>query len=99
MYGAPPIQPRPFRIAFGVAMCLVSGWLLLGWIPSKKPMDEAETAAYVLREASRGNLGIASEWRLKPKAYVWANILAAGLGIWGLSGVIRGATYRPKARR
>lgn len=94
-----PIQPRPFKIAFGVAFCVLSCWLLFSWIPSKRPMTEVEATAYVAQQLARGNVGALNEWRLNPTVYPWAYVVAALIGVWGVSGVVRGATYRPKSRK
>ncbi len=94
-----PVQPRPFKIAFGVAFCLLSLWLMFSWLPSKKPLSDAEAVVYVTREVARGNVGAIDEWRLNPKIYPWAYLIAAAIGVWGVSGIVRGATYRPSPRR
>lgn len=93
-----PIQPRPFKIAFGVARTLLAAWLMLSWLPSKRPMSEAEQVTYAAAQLARGNIDVVNEWRLKPKAYVYGYLIAAGLGIWGVAGIVRGATYRPKVK-
>lgn len=64
-----PIRPRPGSIAFGLAMTVLSVWLLFMWIPSKRPLDPAETVAYAARATAQGDLSWTSEWRLKPDVY------------------------------
>lgn len=72
---------------------------MFSWLPSKRPLTEAEAVAYVAREVARGNVEVASEWRLNPKVYAWGYLIAAGIGVLGVAGIVRGATYRPKPRR
>jgi hypothetical protein len=94
-----PVQPRPLAISFGIALIAFSLWLVFSWIPSKRPLTDAEAAVYVARAAVDGNISALREWRLKPTIYPWAYVIAILVGIWGVSGTVRGATHRPRRRR
>lgn len=94
----PPVQPQPFKIALGVGLCVLSLWLLFSWLPSKRPMTETEAAAYVADKLAKRDLSVTREWRLRPNIYPYAYVVAAGLGLWGVTGIVRGASHRPRRR-
>jgi hypothetical protein len=90
-----PVTPKPFSVAVGVALVVLAAWLLFSWIPGKKPLSEAEAVAFLAAGGSP------SEWRLAPGIYPWAYVIAALVGLAGITRVVHGLTYRkplPKPR-
>jgi hypothetical protein len=93
------VQPRPFTIAGGIALAMVSLWLIFSFIPSKRPMSEAEQVVYLARAALDGDVAALEGWRLTPAFYPVAFVIAALIGVVGVASIVGGATHRPRRLR
>lgn len=82
------------QIVAGLGFILLAGWLLMSWIPSKRPLSELEQIELVTRAVSDFELSRLEEWRLSPKGYRYATFGAIFVGLLGLASVVQGATWR-----
>jgi hypothetical protein len=88
-----PIEPHAIQIAVGVALVVLSAWMIGSWLPAHKPMTDVGAAMNVVDgwrnwEDRMGHRVIKESW------YPWLYILAAGIGLTGIVQVVRGATFR-----
>jgi hypothetical protein len=81
-------------IVFGALLLGLGLWLLIEWLPAHRPFTEAEALA-IGRDVALGKVERLDEWRLKPGPYYAAIAVAIIFAAWGLSRILRGATYRP----
>ena len=88
-----PVEPRAGQIVFGLALAALGLWLLIGWIPSHRPMSSTEALAYIAKGVKQGQ-DRTGHWMFNAKVYPWALLLAGLVALAGVSQVIRGATYR-----
>ncbi len=91
-------MPKTGSIVFGVLLVGVALWALLSWLPAHKPWTDGD----LLRLAGDAVFGLQverlNEWRLKPGPYYWGPGFAILFGLWGLSRIVYGASYRPRIR-
>lgn len=89
--------PSPPRIALGLLIAAIGVWLLVSFIPSRRPIDAAEKA----RVSQQAGVD-AGAWRFTPSLHVVALGGAALYLALGLLVALRGAFFRrgdPRARR
>lgn len=91
-----PITPKPGSVAVGIALTVLSAWLLFSWIPSKRPYNDDEVAA--ITEAARRGVTTPG-WRLNHDFYPWAYVVATLFGLAGISRAVHGLTYRKPVRQ
>ena len=91
-----PIVPQVGNIVVGAMLAILATWLLLSWIPSKKPWTTAELAEIASRVVTQLEFSKLDEWRLKPEMYRPAYAAALALLALGLTMASRGATWRDR---
>jgi hypothetical protein len=87
------IAPSGIQISFGIALIVLSAWLMMSWLPAHSPMTVAGAAAYVA-DGLRNFEDRSDHFVIKESWYPWLYVITAALGCLGVVQVVRGATFR-----